>query len=309
LWLFVLVAALVVWYVVTGLRRPRYAVRFSNLELLDKVAPRRPGWRRHVPAAFVVVALSSLVVAVAQPMGQVKVPKEQATVVLALDTSLSMGATDVEPNRLAAAQAGAKRFLQSLPPDVNVALVSFAGASQVLVPPTTDRDQVKAAIDGLELTQSTAIGDAVDLSRKVLEDRDVAGQAGAVVLLSDGGTTIGVSSEEAAARAKEAGVVVSTIAYGTPEGTVTIDANKDGTVEDVPVPVNKEELAKLAEVTGGQAYTAETDKDLASVFERLGSKLGYTTERREVSAWFVAVGMAALVVAALASLHWFQRLL
>ena len=136
-------------------------MRFSNLELLDKVAPKRPGWRRHLTAACFLLALTLLVVSFAQPVMTVKVPQERTTVMLAFDTSLSMAAEDVEPNRFEAAQAAAKEFVDELPERLNVGLVGFAGTAQLLVPPTQEHDDVKVAIDNLELDKATAIGDAV----------------------------------------------------------------------------------------------------------------------------------------------------
>ncbi|MHB1139561.1 MAG: VWA domain-containing protein, partial [Microthrixaceae bacterium] len=202
LWCFLVVAALVAVYVVLQLRKPRYTVRFSNLALLDKVAPRRPGWRRHLGAGVFALALATLVVAFAQPTMTVKVPQERTTIMLAIDTSLSMAAEDVAPNRLEAAQAAAKEFLDELPEDLNVGLVGFAGTARLLVPPTQDHDSVKLAIDGLELDKATAIGDAVALSLDVIEDQAVGVEDGgtpdaAIVLISDGETTVGLPTEEA----------------------------------------------------------------------------------------------------------------
>lgn len=312
LWLLLVVVALIGIYVAVQFTRPRYTVRFSNLELLDRVAPRRPGWRRHVVAGLFLAALAVLVTAFAQPVMTVKVPRERSTVMLAIDTSLSMEATDVAPNRLEAAQQAARDFVRALPEKLNVGLIGFAGSAQVLVPPTQDHEAVTRAIDGLTLDKSTAIGDAVRLSLDVVEDQ-AQGTDGeipdaAVVLLSDGETTVGLPTEEAIPLAKEVGVAISTIAFGTADGQITVDEDGDGVGQLTRVPVNVEELRSLAEGTGGTAYTAETAKDLESVYAELGSTIGYDEEERDVTFRFVGAGVVALLVAAGLSLRWFSRL-
>ncbi len=312
LWLLVVVGALIALYVGLQFTRPRYTVRFSNLELLDKVAPKRPGWRRHLAAACFVVATALLVVAFAQPIMTVKVPQERTTIMLAIDTSLSMAAEDVEPNRLAAAQAAATEFVDELPDRLNVGLVGFAGTAQLLVPPTQDHEDVKLAIAGLELDKATAIGDAVKLSLDVIEDQaqgvDGENPDAAIVLISDGETTVGLPTEESIPLAVDAGVAVTTIAYGTPDGTIMVDEDGDGVGQLTGVPVNVEELQLLAEGTGGQAFTAETSQDLRQVYDKLGSTIGYEEEPQDVSYRFIAAGLVALIAAAGCSLRWFSRL-
>jgi Ca-activated chloride channel homolog len=312
LWLLVLVVALVALYVGLQFTKPRYTVRFSNLELLDKVAPKRPGWRRHLTAACFLVALSLLVVSFAQPVMTVKVPQERTTVMLAFDTSLSMAAEDVAPNRFAAAQDAAKQFVDELPDRLNVGLVGFAGTAQLLVPPTQDHDDVKLAIDNLELDKATAIGDAVSLSLDVIEDQAVGVEEGtpdaAIVLISDGETTVGLPTEDSIPLAKEAGVAVSTIAYGTPDGEILVDEDGDGVGQLTPVPVNVDELRQLAEGTGGRAFTAESASDLKSVYDQLGSAIGFEEEQEDVAYRFVGFGLVMMLVAAGFSLRWFSRL-
>ena len=172
-WLFaeLIVLALAVAYVAWSLvGKQRFAVRYSNVELLDKVAPKRAGWRRHVVSGLFLVALALMVVALARPQTDVTVPTEKATLMLAIDTSLSMEATDVDPNRLKAAQAAAVSFIDNLPDKFNVGLVEFSGSAQVLVPPTTDHSRVQRSIGKLKLDEGTAIGDAVDVSLKSIND-------------------------------------------------------------------------------------------------------------------------------------------
>jgi len=312
LWLLLVVVGLGGLYVALQFTKPRYAVRFSNLELLDKVAPRRPGWRRHVVAGIFLAAMAVLVASFAQPVMKVRVPSERSTIVLAIDTSLSMAATDVAPNRLEAAQKAAKEFVDQLPDRLNVGLVSFAGSAQLLVPPTQDHQQVKTAIDGLKLDKSTAIGDATRLSLQVIEDQakgsDGKKADGAIVLISDGETTVGLPTADAIPLAKKAGVAVSTIAYGTPDGEITVDTDGDGIGQRTRVPVNVDELRGLAEGTGGTAYTAESAQDLKSVYAKLGSTIGYDEKSQDVTFRFVGIGLVVLLLAAGLSLRWFSRL-
>ncbi len=313
LWLLLVVVGLLGIYVALQFPRPRYTVRFSNLELLDKVAPKRPGWRRHLVAGTFVVAITLLVVSFAQPVMTVRVPQERTTIMLAIDTSLSMTAKDVAPSRLDAAQEAAEEFVSELPDRLNVGLVGFAGTAQLLVPPTQEHEQVIAAIGGLELDKATAIGDAVRLSLDVIDDQ-AAGADGetaeaAIVLISDGETTVGLPTEEAVPLAVEAGVPVSTIAYGTPDGEILVDEDGDGIGQLTGVPVNVDELRLLAEDTGGLSFTAESASDLAAVYDQLGSTIGFEEEPQDVSYRFVGAGLVLMMIAAGLSLRWFGRLI
>jgi len=306
LWLLLLVAALLAGYVWLQLRgRRRAAVRFTNLELLASVAPKRPGWRRHVAAGLLLASLAALPVALARPTRVERVPTERSVVVLALDVSISMQAEDVAPNRLAAAQAAATDFARDLPDGVELGLVAFAGTARVLVPPTDDHDAVVAAIDRLQLAESTAIGDAVlagiDSVQSVVGDAD--DLPAAIVLMSDGEASPGTTPPELAARAAvEAGVPVSTIAFGTDAGRVTYQG------ETIPVPVNRRQLAALAEATGGTAFTAEDLGELEAVYDDIGAEVGTEEERREVTTWFVGVAFVLGAAAAAAALRWTSRL-
>jgi Ca-activated chloride channel family protein len=307
LWLLVVVVGLAAVYIVLQLRRRRYAVRFTNVALLDKVAPRRPGWRRHVPAGLFLLALTILAVAAARPASEVEVPRERATIVMAVDTSLSMEADDVAPNRMEAAKQAALSFLDQLPDTINVGLVSFHGIARLDVPPTTDRVRVRDAIIGLELGEGTAIGEAVFASLEALENVPEAPDTnepvpGRVVLLSDGETTVGRSNEEGAEAAAEAEIPVSTIAFGTQNGEIEIDG------ERVPVAVNEPALQAIADATGGTFYTAVTEEELAGVYEDIGSSIGFVTEEQDVTFRFVSIGLLPLLAAAALSLFWFARL-
>lgn len=306
LWLLVAVTGLVAAYVLLQRRRPTYAVRFSELDLLASLVPRSAVWRRHVPAALLVLSLVALTTAFARPEADVDVPRERATIVVALDTSVSMEATDVAPDRIGAARESAAAFIAGLPEGFNVGLVSFSGTASVVVPPTQDHDLVVSAVRGLELGPSTAIGEAVFASLDAI--RTVPGEPGqdappaAVVLLSDGTNTVGREVSLAAEAAVQEGVPVSTIAYGTPEGTVLVQGQL------IPVPVDRPALVRLADATGGSSFTAESGEELTAVYEDIGSSVGTTTERREVTAAVTGVALALGVSAAAASLVWGARL-
>jgi Ca-activated chloride channel family protein len=310
LWLLPVVAVLAAGYVWLQFRKRKYVARFSNLELLSSVAPRRPGWRRHLTFALLLIGLTVLSVGVARPSAAVKVPRDRATVMMAIDVSLSMQATDVLPTRLQAAQVAAKSFVDKLPPRINLGLVSFGGNASVLVPPTLDRDSVKRAIDDLQLQESTAIGEAVFTS---LDAITVFGQAttakgdtrppARIVLLSDGANNKGRSVAEAAAKAKQDQVQVSTIAFGTDNGTVTYGG------ETIPVPADKVTLNELAQSTGGSFHTASSVEQLTDVYKDIGSQIGYTTTHRDISWRFLAVGLLFTIAAAGASMLWSGRLM
>ncbi|REE94908.1 VWA domain-containing protein [Thermomonospora umbrina] len=299
-------AGLLAAYAVMWLRRGRYAVRFTNLELLEKVAPLRPGWRRHAPAAAFLLMTGLFVTGFARPAADVRVPREQATIMIAVDVSTSMEATDVAPDRLTAAKRAARSLLGALPERFNVGLVSFSGTAAVAVPPTTDRRAVQAGVDGLGLGPRTAIGEAVFTSLEAVAAFGAQwGQAAPparIVLLSDGSNTTGRTPEVAAQRAVQARVPVSTIAYGTPEGVI----ESEGAV--VPVPVDGPALERLAQATGGRFYEAATGAELSRVYADIGSSIGYRTERREIWAWFVGGGLVLAFAAAAGSLLWFSRL-
>jgi Ca-activated chloride channel family protein len=304
LWLLVIVAALVVAYVVAQRRRSRYAVRFATLPMLEKVAPRRPGWRRHAPALAFVAAMTVLTIAIARPVTDVRVPRERATVIVALDVSNSMAATDVEPSRLEASKSAAVEFVENLPEQFNVGLVTFAKSATVVTTPSTDHQATVDAIGNLTMSDSTAIGEAVLTSLQSIQNLDDEEDPppARVVLLSDGGNTAGRSLDEAAQAATQAGVPVSTIAYGTPEGTVDINGRT------IPVPADGESLQGLADATSGSFYSAESDTELRSVYSDLESSIGWTTEEREITNLVAGIALAAALLAGLASLLWFSRL-
>jgi Ca-activated chloride channel family protein len=311
LWLLALlgIAALVGFYVLLQLRRKAYAARFTNVALLGSIVPRRPGWRRHLAFGVVALGLATLVVSLAVPSTEVRVPRERATVVMAVDVSLSMQSKDIEPDRFRAMQKAAKEFVDVLPERINLGLVSFAGTATNLVPPTTDRGQVTNAIDNLKLAESTAIGEAIFSSLTAIENfqstidtttEDL--PPARIVLLSDGYNTVGRADTQAIDAARAAGVPVSTIAFGTDYGTLNLDG------ETVPVPVDRATLEKIANETGGSYSEAASAAELEQVYADLGSQIGYTTEPQDVSFWFVRAGVLLALVGAALSLLWTNRL-
>jgi Ca-activated chloride channel family protein len=310
-WLLLLIPVAVVaaGYVVLQLRRQKYVARFSNVELLGSVAPRRPGWRRHLTFALLLIALTVLAVGVARPAASVRVPRDRATVMMAIDVSLSMEATDVLPSRIEAAKVAAKKFVDLIPSRINLGLVAFGGNANVLIPPTLDRAATKKAIDNLQLQESTAIGEAVYASLDAMTNFSRATTAKGdtppperVVLMSDGASNKGRKVVDAAAAARKEHVQVSTIAFGTDNGTVTYDG------ETIPVPADKATLNQLARDTGGSFHTAVSVQELESVYANIGSQIGYTTQHRDISWRFLAIGLLFALGAAGTSMLWGGRL-
>ncbi|MFI6265703.1 VWA domain-containing protein [Micromonospora sp. NPDC051006] len=310
LWLLLGVLALVVGYLMMQRRRSRYAVRFTNLRLLDRIAPQRPAWRRHVPAGLFLAMLALLVVGFARPTAEVRVPRERATVMVAVDVSTSMLATDVDPDRLAAAKGAARKFVDGLPDEFNVGLVAFAGSAAVLVPPGTDRealhDGVQRLAEGITGVQGTAIGEAISTSLGAVKGLDSeaakAPPPARIVLLSDGANTSGMDPMEAAAAAVAAKVPVHTISFGTPGGFV------DRGGRPIQVPVDGQTLHAVAEETGGMFHEASTIEELKAVYDDIGTSVGYRTERQDVSARFIGLGLVFAMGAAAGSMRWFSRL-
>ena len=305
LWLLVGVAALGVLYAVAQTRRRPYAVRLPGLDLLADLLPRRPQWRKHVPVVLLLAAMALLTVAVARPEGTRQVPRERATIIVALDTSLSMNAEDVSPTRDAAARRAATRFIKGLPARFNVGLVSFSGGTALVQTPTQDHDRVARAVQDLTLGSGTAIGEAVYTSLSAVGELPVSGGLEApparIVLLSDGTRTVGRAVSEAADAARQAGIPVSTIAFGTQEGLVEVEGLL------IPVPVDREALARLADETNGTSYVAESGQSLEQVYDDIGSQVGTVAERTEVTPRWTGLGLGVAGVAALLSLAWGVR--
>jgi len=306
LWLLGLIPMLIAAYLVLQHRRRHYAVRFTNLDLLAQIAPRRPGWRRHVPAGLFLAMLAILAIGYARPSGTVKTPRDRATVIVAIDVSLSMEATDVAPTRIDAAKTEARKFIASLPARFNVGVVRFAGTADVIAPPAADRTTALAAVDQLQLDKRTAIGEAVFTSLEAIHTFDAQAATNPppahIVLMSDGDNTTGRGVTEAVDAARAANVPVSTIAFGTPYGTVTIDG------ETTPVEVNRETLRILAENTRGKAYEAQSAGQLSEVYANIGSSLGWKIEHRDITDRFTGIALLLALAAGTLSLAWLGRL-
>jgi Ca-activated chloride channel family protein len=296
--------ALAVLYLIRQRRRHAYVVRFTDPELIDTVAPRRPGVRRHVVAAVFLAATALLAIAAARPALATEVANEP-TVVLAFDTSLSMEATDITPSRIVAAREAAHRFISVIPAGVRVGLVAFDQTARVIIPPTGSKTVLDRAIDRLSLDEGTAVGEAIYTSLDLLEadlSGDDHGAAGSIVLMSDGETTAGRPEGPAAREAQRRGVKISTVAFGTDQGWVELD------FVSIPVPVDREALRDIAETTDGEVFEAESAEEIVAVFEDLGEGVGTRMEPREITDGLALAALLTAALAAAGSLAWFARL-
>jgi Ca-activated chloride channel family protein len=323
-------------YLLAERRRARYAVTFTNLDVLVAVAGGGRNWRRLVPPALALLALAVLGAALARPHVETMIPRERATVILVVDVSRSMHAEDVEPTRLAAAQEAVRTFLDRVPDRLRVGLVAFAGDPQVAAPPTTDRELLHASLDSIDLFpgySGTAIGDALALAVELAEQAtgggsgtggddgegttiayrtaaaapDAEDSVASILFLSDGSQTRGfLEPLEGAELARTAGIPVYTISLGTPEGTVT--GNFGGFQQTIPVPPDPVTLNAIAEQTGGEFFAARDAGALESAYAELGSSLGREPGRAEATAWFLAGAAGLLAAALLLGALWSPRL-
>ena len=306
----VVIPVLIVLVVVRERRRRAWSARFGNPALIPNVVDRAPGWRRHLPTAVLLAALAALIVGVARPKAQVSVPREEATVVIAIDVSRSMGATDVRPSRLAAARAAAEAFLREVPEKYRVAVIAFGSRATVTLPPTLDRELVHPALAALRPGDGTALGDAVALAvqlGKQQRARDGFVPPTSVLLISDGaqqGGRVPVRTAERQARA--AHVPVSTLLLGTAAGTVTAKL-PGGLKEIIAVPPDPATLRAVAAATGGESSTNAGDPKLKQVYERLDSRLGHRREPRELTDAFAAGGGVLMLLGGALSALWFRR--
>jgi Ca-activated chloride channel family protein len=293
---------LVAAYIFATLRKNRRGMRFTNTSMLDVVVPKQSQWRRHVAVALSMLSLVTLTAAFARPKTEVDVPRERATVVIVVDASLSMQATDVKPNRFEAAKAAAIEFVRELPDKYNVSVVSMAGSASILVPPTLAHNTVENAINGIQLQDSTAIGEGIFTALRALgqapkdpNDPDSVAP-GAIVLLSDGSNTVGRAPQQGAALARQAKVPVYTIAYGTENGFVDLEGKRE------PVPVDHTAMKQIARISNGRYFAAATAEQLKTVYENIGSEVGYEKADREVTSRFAGYGLAFAVLAALGAI-------
>jgi Ca-activated chloride channel family protein len=316
-------------YLLAERRRMRYAVTFTNLDVLASVAGGRSA-RRFVPPALFLLALTLLCFAVARPQRSTLVASDKATVILVVDVSGSMHATDVKPSRLGAAQAAVRTFLEHVPKRVRVGLIAFSSEPEVAAPPSTDRELVRQSVDQLDFLQAyggTALGDAlaaaVELGRKTIREQTgpqtIAYTASkpnslvSILFLSDGKQTRGLLQPlDGAQRAKAAGIPVYTVALGTPNGVLTTPfggfGGGTGQGRRIPVPPDPATLSSIAKLTGGKFFTARSADALQSAYKELGSKLGRVPGRTEVTNDAVALAALVLLAAGILSALWAPRL-
>src|SRR5215510_7766990 len=301
-------------YVAVQVARRKRLLRFANTELLESVAPKRPSRWRHVPTILLLLSLALFTVAMAGPTHDVKIPRNRAVVMLVIDVSQSMRATDVSPSRMAAAQEAAKQFVDQLTPGINLGLISYAGTATVLVSPTTNRDATKNAIDKLQVADRTATGEAIFTALQAISTVGAVIGGGdepppaRIVLFSDGKETVPSNPDNpkgaytAARTAKDQGVPISTVSFGTPYGYVEINDQRQ------PVPVDDTTMKKIAELSGGSAYTASSLEQLKEVFTNLQEQIGYETRKGDASAGWLRLGAVVLALAALAAMLLNRRL-
>ena len=302
------------FYTAAQIARRRRVLRFANTELLESVAPNRPSRWRHLPAILLTASLVLLTIALAGPTNDMRIPRNRAVVMLVIDVSQSMRATDISPSRLVAAQGAAKQFVDELTPGVNLGLISYAGNATVLVSPTTNRDATKRAIDALQVADKTATGEAIFTALQaiavvgaVIGGGDTPPPA-RIVLFSDGKETMPANPDNpkgaftAARTAKDQGVPVSTISFGTPNGYVDVNDQR------VPVPVDDETMKKVAQLSGGTAYNAASVAELRNVYATLQEQIGYEPARGDASAGWLRLGALLLAIGALAAVLINRRL-
>ena len=342
LWLLAAVPLLVAAYVLALRRRKKAALRYASLEVVKAAMGPGQSVRRHVPPALFLAALVLLIVAVARPAAVVKLPSDDKTIILAIDVSGSMRAEDVQPNRLAAAQAAARQFVSDQPSGTKVGLVAFAGTAALVQPPTRGRDELLAAIERLDLQRATAIGSAILVSLKgIFPDSEFdlrssnpriggARAAGgysldraqepakqpaapvppgsygsaAIILLTDGVTTTGPDPIEAAHMAAERGIRVFTVGVGTTQGEIL---RGDGW--SMRVRLDEQTLKTISDLTRGEYFRAESATDLKQIYGSLNSKLVLEKKETEITALFSAAAALLAIVSALLSLAWFNRVL
>ncbi len=341
LWGLAALPLLVAAYLWLQRRRKRLALRYANLSLVREALARGPGWRRHVPPALILVAIALMIVASARPEGTITLPTRQETIILAMDVSGSMRATDVKPSRLAAAQEAARTFIADQPSTTRIGIVTFAGAAALVQPPTHSRDDLLAAIDRFQLQRGTAVGSGILVSLKTIvpevefdlrsanprpSPRDGARALGAappkdapkapaapvepgsvgnavIVVLTDGQTTTGPDPIESAKMAAERGVRVYTVGVGTPQGEIV---GAEGW--SMRVRLDEDALKNIANLTRGEYFYAGSADDLKKVYDALGARFTYEKKTIEVTALFAAAAALVTILAAALSVLWFHRI-
>ena len=305
----VIVPLLVVAYVWLERQRRRAAAAWANPALVPNLVDHAPGWRRHLPLAILLVALAAMIVGVARPHATVNTRREEATVVLAMDVSRSMGATDVPPSRLAAAKLAALDFANKVPKKFRIGVVAFATRATVALPPTADRQLLHDSLDSLHTGDGTAIGDAVALAVSMSHGQRTDGVTppASVLLISDGARDGGRRSPLVAAKqAKAQHVPIYTILLGTPGGVVQHKL-PNGFTESIRVPPSAQTLQTIARASGGEFFTASNDRRLGNVYDQLRSRLGHKRQSREVTDAFAGGAALLLLAGGALSALWFRR--
>ncbi|WP_432560553.1 VWA domain-containing protein [Granulicoccus sp. GXG6511] len=301
LWLLA-IPLLVGLYIWASRKRNKRGMRFTNTGMLGAVVRKQSQWRRHLTVALSLLSLIALTGAWAKPFAQVDVPRERATIVVVLDISQSMQATDVRPDRFSVAKSEASEFVKSLPPKFNVAFVTLSGNPALVIPPTTDRAAVIRGIETRDLQDSTAIGEAIVVALQALSQAPKPPGSGdepapgAIVLLTDGQNTVGRPAEQGAQVAAEEKVPVFTIGYGTENGFVDLDGKRE------PVPVNHAQLERVARETGGEHFRAASPEQLKKVYANIGSSVGVEKAERETTAAWAGWGLGFGALAALCAI-------
>lgn len=338
IYLFALIPILIFGYVLILRRRKPYAVRFSSLSLVREAMPKRSSWKRHFPFVLFLLAISSLIMAMTRPTSTVTLPSTNSTIILAIDVSRSMCSTDIEPNRMESAKAAALQFIKAQDSDTQIGIVVFAGFAAIAQPPTTDRNLLEATIQNIATARRTAIGEGILMSINAISEIDdsvvspysslpvVAMPEGEyvpaiIVLLTDGVTTTGIDPLVAAQMAKDRGIRVFTIGFGTANNTSPMNCNPyspqpqfeeqfglspfgGGGSGGFRREIDEETLKQVAAMTGGTYHLAESSSELQTIFDSLPTQLFAVTETTEISVIFAAIGAFFIVLAILLSLRW-----
>jgi Ca-activated chloride channel homolog len=303
------VPVLINLYVILQRKRQAAAAAFVTPAMADSVAPKRPGWRRHVPMAIFALALAVLIVAAARPQKSVAVPVNNAAAVLANDVSSSMAATDLAPTRLGAAERAGVHFLSTVPSSARVGLLQFNQRATVLQSPTTDRELVKSALSQLRASGHTAIGDGILTGLHMLSSlpkQNGKSPPGAIVLLSDGTSTNGADPLAAARQAHAQHVPIYTVVLGTDGGRIKV--RQHGRVVNERVPPSPQQLAQVARLSGGEAFTVADTSKLNQVYAHLGAQISHKHVKHEITASFAGGALVLLLLGSVFSLRWFGRL-
>lgn len=340
LWLLLLIPVFIIVYILLQRRRQKYALRYASLSLVKEAMGRGPGWRRHIPAALFLVALTWMIVALARPEANTLVPSAEGTIILAVDVSGSMTATDLQPNRMEAAKAAARAFVEKQPDTVQVGIVSFSDNAFVVQPPTDDKEALLSAINRLNWQRGTAIGRGLVASLEAIAEKagqpaeinlsqDGQGNGGTnggtkgnnngvpqptpmpkgqyqnaiVVLLTDGENNQWPEPVEIAQIAADRGIRVYTVGIGSEEGAIVRIQGRA-----IRTRLDEQTLRTIAEMTDGIYYNAQTEADLVKVYENLSTNLVLKTDQVEVTAYFTAAAVFFSLLAGFFSLMWFNRL-